>query len=194
MAPGAMTEPVRGRRGRAPTQDETRLWRQATADVAPLDPRPAPDPQPEPQPAPEAPAVPPRAVAAPAPARPRPAPPPLAPGKTVDIDRRTDERLRRGRMAIDARIDLHGMTQDEAHGALSAFVERGVAAGWRCVLVITGKGDPAAGGGVLRRAVPRWLNEPRLRGQVVALHQAQAAHGGGGALYLLLKRQRDPAP
>jgi DNA-nicking Smr family endonuclease len=99
-------------------------------------------------------------------------------------------------LAIEARLDLHGLTQHEAHDHLGGFIRRAVAAGQRNVLVITGKGFKAPynqkGGevGVLRQAVPRWLNEPDLRRHVVALRHAQPRDGGEGALYILLRRAR----
>jgi DNA-nicking Smr family endonuclease len=115
--------------------------------------------------------------------------PPLVPGSTAGVDRRTVERLRRGRLAVEAVLDLHGHTQQEAHRALERFVTGGVAAGRRCVLVITGKGAVGSGG-VLRRQVPQWLGVSPLRGHVLALTPAQAKHGGAGAFYVLLRRQR----
>ncbi len=93
-------------------------------------------------------------------------------------------------MAIEARLDLHGMTQAEAHGRLVAFVEGHQAAGRRCVLVVTGKGTWREEGGVLRDAVPRWLNEPGLRPRILSFSHAQPKDGGEGALYILLKRLR----
>jgi DNA-nicking Smr family endonuclease len=118
----------------------------------------------------------------------RPRLPPLEPGRSIGVDRRTDQRLRRGQLAIDGRIDLHGLTQAAAHDRLGAFLEEGQRLGRRCVLVITGKGS--AGEGVLRTVVPRWLSEPGLRRLIVAVHRAQPNHGGDGALYVLLKRRR----
>lgn len=122
-----------------------------------------------------------------------PSPPVLDPSGSAGIDRRTDDRLRRGRLDIEARIDLHGMTQTQAHSALSSFIKAGWHGHRRTVLVITGKGSGPAGrgAGVLRSAVPRWLNEPPLRQMVVAIRPAQPRHGGEGALYVLLKRRRD---
>ncbi|WP_119677306.1 Smr/MutS family protein [Indioceanicola profundi] len=116
-------------------------------------------------------------------------------GAKTGLDKRTDQKVRRGRMPIDGRIDLHGMTQDRAHDALLAFVRGGYGSGRRLLLVITGKGAPAEdrsydGRGVLRSAVPRWLNEPVFRPMVLAVHQAQPQHGGTGALYVFLKRVR----
>jgi DNA-nicking Smr family endonuclease len=116
--------------------------------------------------------------------------PPLTHDASPGLDRRTAERLRRGALAIEARLDLHGMTQEEAHRALDAFLARAAQAGKRSVLVITGKGGRSSGDGVLRAAVPRWLNEAPNRGRLLAFAPAQPQHGGAGALYLLLKRRR----
>ncbi|TWB21568.1 Smr/MutS family protein [Nitrospirillum bahiense] len=189
------------RQRRSPTSEEIRLWREVMRDAAPLR-RGAPLPPPPPAPVAAAPAVPaaPPLASAPA-AKPLPAAPlahpPLVFGARAGLDRRTDDRLRRGQLVIDGRLDLHGMTQAEAHGALNAFVARAHREGRRTLLVITGKGS---GGsvhmgtdrekGILRVAVPRWLGEAPLRPLVLAIRQAQPQHGGGGALYVLLKRQR----
>ena len=116
--------------------------------------------------------------------------PPLEPGRSAGLDRRSDDRLRRGQMAIEARIDLHGLTQSSAYDALAHFIAVSQAIGRRCVLVITGKGPVSQGGGVLRTMVPRWLAEPSLRRRILALHRAQPRDGGDGALYVLLKRKR----
>jgi DNA-nicking Smr family endonuclease len=110
------------------------------------------------------------------------------------LDRRQALRLRRGQLAIEARLDLHGMTQVEAHRALAGFVARSHAAGKRVLLVVTGKGtrqgDDGSPSGVLRRTVPRWLAEPALRPLVLATASAVRRDGGDGALYLLLRRIR----
>lgn len=121
-------------------------------------------------------------------AQPRVAPkaPPLMP-----IDRRLKQRLARGQVEIDARLDLHGRTLSEAHTALLRFLHRAQGDGARTVLVITGKGgDLAAGRGVLRRQVPLWLALPELRTHVLAVEEANVAHGGSGALYVRLRRGR----
>ncbi len=92
-------------------------------------------------------------------------------------------------MPIDGRLDLHGMTQDAAHRALVSFLGEAQGAAKRCVIVITGKGLGADGSvGVLREAVPRWLNEPELRGRILTFSHAQPKDGGTGALYVLLRR------
>ncbi len=120
--------------------------------------------------------------------------PPRLPELSLDaspgLDARSAERLRRGEMPIEARLDLHGHTQDEAQEALLAFVERAWRARRRTLLVITGKGRRGEGEGVLRAAVPRWLNAAPLRRHLLAFARAQPKDGGAGALYLLLRRQR----
>lgn len=117
----------------------------------------------------------------------------LKPGVTDGIDRSTANKFQKGKMSIDGRIDLHGMTQDVAHNALNAFIEDSWRAGKRCVLVITGKGsraDEYGRTGLLRERTPQWLSAPRLRNRILAINQAQIQHGGAGAFYVLLKRRR----
>jgi DNA-nicking Smr family endonuclease len=115
-----------------------------------------------------------------------PATPALAP-----LGRRDTRRLVRGHTDIDARLDLHGMTQSEAHAALRGFVSRAQAQGARFVLVITGKGGDGdgLGRGVLRRQVPLWLQLPEFRA-CVAGFDAAVGHGGAGALYVRIRRPR----
>ncbi|MGE0725824.1 MAG: Smr/MutS family protein, partial [Alphaproteobacteria bacterium] len=92
---------------------------------------------------------------------------------------------------VEARLDLHGMTQAEAHAALDAFLDGSARRGRRSVLVVTGRGGRGSEGpGVLRRMVPRWLNEPANRERLLAFAEAQPKDGGAGALYLLLRRRR----
>ena len=111
------------------------------------------------------------------------------------IDRASAERLKRGLHPIEGRLDLHGMTQAEAHRALAGFVHKSRDAGRRCVLVITGRGFGPTGPGVLKLAVPRWLEETGLRRHILAIAPAQPRDGGAGALYLLLRRhRREPGP
>ena len=117
--------------------------------------------------------------------------PALAPGRSAGVDKRLAERLKRGQLAIESVLDLHGQTQDEAHRQLDAFLAAAAHAGRRCVLVITGKGAWREAAGVLREMVPRWLNEAPNRARVLAIAHAQPRHGGAGALYVLLKRRRE---
>jgi DNA-nicking Smr family endonuclease len=120
-----------------------------------------------------------------APAATKPAAPPARAAKTIDaLDRRTAARLKRGTLAIEAKLDLHGMTQTKAHEALTRFIVRAQKLGSRAVLVITGKS------GVLHGAVPRWLDEGDNRARILAIRRAHAQHGGEGALYLMLRRKR----
>jgi DNA-nicking Smr family endonuclease len=116
-----------------------------------------------------------------------PSPPPLAP-----IGRRERSQLSRGRKEIDARLDLHGMTQIRAHRVLRDFLHRAHADGLTFVLVITGKGKTGAESerGVLRRAVPQWLALPEFRTMVVGFEEAHIGHGGEGALYVRIRRVR----
>jgi DNA-nicking Smr family endonuclease len=120
---------------------------------------------------------------APSPAK----PPPLAP-----LGRRLKQRVARGREPIDARLDLHGMTQTEAHAALLRFLRRAQADGVRMALVVTGKGSSERHfeRGVLKRRVPLWLALPEFRRLVVGFEDAHAGHGGQGALYVRLRREK----
>jgi DNA-nicking Smr family endonuclease len=116
--------------------------------------------------------------------------PPLA-----RIERRLKRDLTRGRDAIDAALDLHGLTQAEAHQTLRGFLRHSQAYGARLVIVVTGKGGPLDDPGrwpnergVLRRLTPHWLREPDLRSVVLGFEEAGRAHGGSGALYVRLRR------
>ena len=117
--------------------------------------------------------------------------PPLAP-----LGRRLKQRVARGREPIDARIDLHGMTQARAHAALLGFLQRSQDDGARMALVVTGKGsggsarDSTAVRGVLKRQVPLWLSLPEFRAFIVGFEDAHIGHGGEGALYVRLRRPR----
>lgn len=104
------------------------------------------------------------------------------------LDRPTMEKLSRGKLPIEGRVDLHGMTQSEAHSLLLSFLRRAQASGARYVLVITGKGFSSGGDGILRRQVPAWLATPPFRA-LVSSHQVSARHHGGeGALYVRLRK------
>jgi DNA-nicking Smr family endonuclease len=189
---------------RAVTPDEAALWDHATRALAPVKVKPRVT---------ETPALPPRSPpsepptttasqtapkAAPrlSPAPPRAPPPP----PRTDLDRRQTRRIASGRLEIDARIDLHGMRQSDAHMRLRGFLLDAHARGLKTVLVITGKGGEAQKGdymadafgqprrGVLRRNVPAWLDEPELRAVVIGYTTAGVRHGGEGALYVQLRR------
>jgi DNA-nicking Smr family endonuclease len=205
MAPGNDDEP--------PRLNDAGLWRRVAGSVRPLPrERDRPSPQPRlPETQPPEPRLPETGGDAPAkapgPARPRapgaraPAPPlddfwtlsPQEPlglthGAAAGLDKRTLGRLRRGMLPIEGTIDLHGLTQAEAHRSLHHFLAASQERGRRCILVITGKGSHSEG--VLRAAVPHWLNLPASRSLVLAFAYATPAHGGVGALYVLLKRRR----
>lgn len=186
------------RRRRTVTSDEHSLWRLAMRDTEPLPGRALPDATAAPPPGalPVEVAGPPvadglagRGSGLPVSGH-RNRLPALDPSSPPGLDRRTDDRLRRGRLGIDGRIDLHGMTQSQAHAALNSFILRGWHEQRRMVLVITGKGSGGQGAGILRQVVPRWLNEAPLRPLVLAIQRAQPKDGGDGALYVLLKRRR----
>jgi DNA-nicking Smr family endonuclease len=173
--------PRDGTRRRVLTQDERVLWSSVTRSIAPLSERAATESEAAP---PEA--RPTRAIvgverAAPATS----ASPPLAP-----LGRRLRRGVARGSQAIDARLDLHGLTQGEAHAALLRFLREAAARGARLVLVITGKGTAGGERGVLKRQVPQWLALPEFRGLVIGFESAHAAHGGEGALYVRVRRPR----
>lgn len=115
----------------------------------------------------------------------------------VRMDRKTHTRMKRGKLSPEARIDLHGMTLDRAHPALTGFIMRAASDGKRLVLVITGKGkDRDEQGpipvrrGVLRHNVPHWLSVPPLSQLVLQITPAHASHGGAGAYYVYLRRLR----
>ena len=104
------------------------------------------------------------------------------------FDGQTRDKLQKGRLQLDARVDLHGMTQSEAHGLLLSFLHRAHAGGLRYVLLITGKGSSFGSEGALKRAVPAWLSTPLFRALVSGHDHAARQHGGSGALYIRLKR------
>jgi DNA-nicking Smr family endonuclease len=178
------------KRGRRPviTEEDRLLWDQVRRTATPLRPEPPPEPVP---PAP-AKAPPKAAPKVPTAIAPPPKSKPAAPPPPGGFDRKTMTRLSRGSVAIDARIDLHGMTQDAAHRRLLRFLEAARGEGAKIVLVITGKGAPDAvegGRGVLRRAVPEWLRSPSFRLIVSGYENAGRRHGGEGALYVRLRRK-----
>lgn len=179
------------------TPDELRLWQQVTRQDVPL--------------SESARYVPPPSARPPGPIQPQdkryeqyfttPMPTvevdPLPCGSYAGIDRNTATRFRKGQYPIDASLDLHGMTREQAHRALSLFIRNQHDRGGRCLLVVTGGGRKPLkdeGGsperGILRRLLPQWLMEPGLKAMVLALDAAKPKHGGGGAYYILLRRRR----
>ncbi|MBR0758509.1 Smr/MutS family protein [Bradyrhizobium jicamae] len=181
------------RRKRALSEEERALWESVAKQVKPLRKKHA--------------AVkahaPPHELAAPVAAKPVPVKPPVLPKAPpvlrpsmpplAPLGRRERAKLSRGRQEIDARLDLHGMTQVRAHRVLLAFLQRAHHDGMTFVLVITGKGKVGgadAERGVLRRQVPEWLSLPEFRGLVVGFEEAHVGHGGGGALYVRVRRAR----
>jgi DNA-nicking Smr family endonuclease len=179
---------------RRPSEEDRALWARVTRSVTPLRKSSAPA-----APGPSAPPTPHKppakasartaAVTHAAATKPSPAPAPLAP-----LDRRLKARLKRGTQAIDARIDLHGMTQNEAHAALIRFLRQAQRDGARFALVITGKGvrgDDDRERGVLRRQVPLWLRLPEFHPYVIGFEAAHVGHGGEGALYLHIRKSGD---
>jgi DNA-nicking Smr family endonuclease len=188
------TPPPRKRLRRL-TDEEIALWTEVARSVARRRGASLPAPL-NPARAARSPAPPPIASELPADQQAKPsAPPPLAP-----IERRLKRELSRGRAAIDAALDLHGLTQAEAHQALRGFLRYSQARGARLVIIVTGKGAPldevghwANERGVLRRLTPHWLREPDLRSIVLGFEEAGRAHGGSGALYVRLRRLQVPS-
>jgi DNA-nicking Smr family endonuclease len=184
-------------RKRALSEEERALWESVAKQTKPLRKRARTTKPPVASPDSKMPAAA-KAVASPKPSpavriarapKPNPAPaaPPLAP-----LGRRERSQLSRGRKDIDARLDLHGMTQTRAHHALFSFLQRAHSGGLTFVLVITGKGRIGAETerGVLRRQVPQWLSLPEFRPLVVGFEEAHIGHGGEGALYVRIRRSR----
>lgn len=105
------------------------------------------------------------------------------------LERPVKRKIAKGRLALEARIDLHGMVQSEAHGFLLGFLIRAHERGMRHVLVITGKGTSLGSDGALKRAVPLWFSLPEFRSLISSYEPAARNHGGEGALYVRLARQ-----
>ena len=185
--------PAPPRRKRGLSEEERALWESVAKQVKPLRKKPRVAKAPAEADAAAAPAVTKPAASPPEPPasvkalRAKPEPPPLAP-----IGRRERSHLSRGKKQIDARLDLHGMTQTRAHHALSGFLHRAHSDGLTFVLIITGKGKIGAESerGVLRRQVPQWLSLPEFRALVVGFEEAHIGHGGEGALYVRIRRAR----
>jgi DNA-nicking Smr family endonuclease len=115
------------------------------------------------------------------------------PANPVRLDEPTHRKIAKGKLNLSARIDLHGLSQGEAHGLLLALLHRAHSEGLRHVLIITGKGASFGSDGVLRQAVPHWFATPSFRPYVSAYEDAARHHGGSGALYVRLRRKTDSA-
>ena len=120
-------------------------------------------------------------------------------GGPSGVNGATQDRLRKGQVEPDAKIDLHGMTEATAHRTLHTWLMAAHGRGYRLVLVVTGKGNPRkeesaawmqSPHGVLKQMVPRWLNEPELRALIASTSPAHVRHGGDGALYVYLRKAR----
>ena len=171
-------------RHKALSDEDRILWSQVARTARPLKGR-APPATPEPLQAPTmVEAALPSLDRVPAPVR------QTKPAPVATIDRPTLDRLAKGRVPIEGRVDLHGLKQDEAYALLHAFLHRAHAGGMRYVLIITGKGSSSGGDGVLKRAVPGWLATPSFRTVVASHDHAARNHGGSGALYVRLRRNR----
>jgi DNA-nicking Smr family endonuclease len=190
--PELLLEPLAPpRRKRVLSEAERELWETIARQIKPL--RKKPRATKIQAAAVEAEPAQPRAAAPkpqPAPATPKPMKPPQPP--LAPIGRRERSQLSRGKKDIDARLDLHGMTQHRAHHALFAFLQRANSDGLTFVLIITGKGRTTgteSERGVLRRQVPLWLGLPEFRSLVVGFEEAHIGHGGEGALYVRIRRR-----
>jgi DNA-nicking Smr family endonuclease len=175
-----------GSRGRRLSDGERVLWREVTRGVQPL--RPTAPGEMEAGRLAEAPS--PSRTQTPASGKlPSPKPKIESPPELAPLGRRAKQRVARGHDPIDGRLDLHGLTQAEAHDALLRFLHTAQTRGARLVMVITGKGRSGQGG-VLKRQVPLWLALPEFRAMVTGYDEAHQRHGGEGALYLRLRKSR----
>lgn len=182
----------RPRQRRHLTSEEEALWRVVMKDVTPLFGKGFTQDQPLP---PVASAPKPRALTRPLPVPASPlkaAPPVINPESAYQMNRGWDRKLRRGNVSIDGRIDLHGLTREVAFTVLHRFLLNAIAAEYRCLLVITGKGGRPGGSsqGVLKTEIPRWLNHGPLEAHILSVSTAHPSDGGSGAYYVILRRQR----
>ncbi|MDB5512483.1 MAG: Smr protein/MutS2 [Enterovirga sp.] len=178
-------------RARPLTSEDRQIWAEVARSIAPLPGRATPDIRelPPERSEPSGRELP-QAAPPPTPPRAKPALAPLAP-----LEPRTRRALARGKARPDAKLDLHGLREAEAHAELLRFIRRASAEGHKLVLVVTGKGGPAGGfgggeRGVLRRMVPHWLAAPELRSAVLGWEEAAHRQGGAGALHVRLRRGR----
>lgn len=190
--PPVLDPPRVTRRKRALSREELELWESVAKQAKPLRKKPRPvkasEEIVEEMPVASKPAPPLKSVIT---TRKIPAAPPVPP--LAPLGRRERSQLSRGRKDIDARLDLHGMTQTKAHRVLLNFLHHAHESGMTFVLIITGKGrtvGPESERGVLRRQVPHWLGLPEFRSFVVGFEEAHIGHGGEGALYVRVRRAR----
>lgn len=187
-------------KNKGPSPDELSLWQQAMRDVKRLFGAADPDATSQKEPPSKSQAL---APLSKPPLRPfvpdiRLAEPAAPSSKTPSdggIDRRTEDKFRKGKMTIDGRLDLHGLTLNDAHHRVREYILLQHAAGKRCLLIITGKGS--RGGslgepprGQIRQSLGHWLSAPDLKPLILSIAPAQIGHGGDGAFYVLLRRQR----
>jgi DNA-nicking Smr family endonuclease len=191
---GSSSAPKAGKKRQGSlTQEDHRLWRQVAATVKPLSEEKGQFLKDEMNRLMDASAVPDRSAQPTKKQKPLdfktewPRPNPSKSPVSHPIEDRIVKNIGKGRQAIDARIDLHGMTQDRARFALLDFLQMAQQANYRMVLVITGKGNQ--GRGVLRANVPRWLSLPAFAQLVNGYRESEAPHGGGGALYVRIRRR-----
>jgi DNA-nicking Smr family endonuclease len=183
------------RRARSPSAEDIEMWERVAESVRPLKRRPRkPAAAPAEKTAPAEPEPASKAKAKPAPPSPKPPPPP-APAPLATLDRRTRSKIAKGKVPIDARVDLHGLTQAAAHQRLRHFLAEAHLTGVKMALVITGKGAPDADRlgeerGVLRRVVPAWLASGEFRAFVIGFEPAGRRHGGEGALYVRIRGRK----
>lgn len=182
------------RRRKTLSEEDRRLWASVARTAMPLKGKAVPEvpevpAEPAPQPAPpaKAKARPPAAMPASAPV-PAPYRAPAPPLRPQPLERLARRKLAKGKLKIEARIDLHDMTQTRAHDALAGFLRQAQGMGLRHVLVITGRGSPGGSRGILRRMVPLWFASPDFRGLVSHFEAAERHHGGEGALYVRVRR------
>jgi DNA-nicking Smr family endonuclease len=171
--------------GRRLLPEEQALWEALARTVRPLR-RPRPLPVPPPPPAEPAPprvrgrVPPPRAV-----------PLPVAPAAGPGLDGRWERHLRRGDVAVDRTVDLHGYTLADARRVFDAALHAALAAEARLLLVITGRPrDPGSGRGAIRAEIGHWIDASPFADRIAAVRPAHPRHGGAGALYLVLRRRR----
>ncbi len=167
--------------------DEAELWARVTATIRPLSRKPEPKAATEPEPQPQA--QPRRAATKPTP-KPPPAPARPKPGTTLDGT--WDRKLESGSVSPDRVVDLHGHNLDRAWSAIDSALERAIDSGERVVLLITGHSRPDAPPvqrGRIRAAVHDWLAASRHASKIAAVRPAHGRHGGGGSLYIILRRK-----